>query len=156
MTKPSMRQADVVHELFDLAAQEVLYRLIAVSSGKMKSDRARDMDDALAKHLARALMGENPEFEPAVGFSGLPCAEALKAVEPELYETLWKDDPDQNPDNPRILMVRCTTVFYRAVYQAISREMAKDNVTQDSVRAAIQAVVDRWALAATPVDAPKA
>ena len=151
-----MADAHVVHELFDLAAQEVLYRLIAVSTGKMKSDRARDMDDALAKHLARALMGENPEFEPASGFSGLPCAHALLSVDRNLYDDLWKNDPEQNPDNPRILMVRCTTVFYRSVYRAIREAMDQEGVTQETVKTAIARVVDRWALAATPVVAAKA
>lgn len=151
-----MTDARVVHELFDLAAQEVLYRLIAVSMGKMKSDRARDMDDALAKHLARALMGENPEFAPAPGFSGLPCAKALQALEPEMYADLWKAEADQNPDNPRILMVRCTTVFYRAVYNAIREAAYREGVTQESIKASIGKVVDRWALAATPVAAAQA
>lgn len=156
MTKPSMADAHVVHELFDLAAQEVLYRLIAVSTGKMTSDRARDMDDALAKHLARALMGENPEFEAAGGFSGLPCAQALVSVDRDLYDDLWKNEPQQNPDNPRILMVRCTTVFYRSIYCAIRQAMTQENVTQETVKAAVACIVDRWALAATPVAAAKA
>ncbi len=150
MTSRSLSDAGVVHELFELAGEEVLFRLIAVSSGKIKSDRAQEMDLALAKHLARALMGENPEFTPVPGFSGLPCAQALTMVEPQRYAELWKSEPDQNPDNPRVVMVRATTTFYQAVYAAIREEIVKDDVTQDSVKAAIARVVDRWALAATP------
>ena len=107
----------VVRGLFELAAQEVLFRLIAVSGGRMKADQARDMDEALAKHLARALMGENPQFRAVPGWSGIACARSLAAADRAFYETYFPAGTPE-PDNPRALMVQATTVFYRAVYAA--------------------------------------
>ena len=99
----------VVRGLFELAAQEVLFRLIAVSGGRMKADQARDMDEALAKHLARALMGENPQFRAVPGWSGIACARSLAAADRAFYETYFPAGTPE-PDNPRALMVQATTV----------------------------------------------
>lgn len=139
----------VVRGLFELAAQEVLFRLIAVSGGRMKADQARDMGEALAKHLARALMGENPQFRAVPGWSGIACARSLAAADRAFYETYFPAGTPE-PDNPRALMVQATTVFYRAVYAAIRTEIVKDGATQESVRAAMAQVVERYALAAMP------
>ena len=113
--RPSMADARVVRELFELAADEVLFRLVSVSSGKMTAERARDMDDALAKHLARALMGENPQFAPAPGWSGELCARSLATVDPALFAEVFAGEAGRAPDNPRVLMVQAASVFYRAI-----------------------------------------
>ncbi len=149
LPRPGLDDARVVRQLFEMAAEEVLYRLVAVAGGRMSADRARDMDDALAKHLARALMGENPEFAPAAGWSGLPCARSLAAADRAFYDEVLAGVPGE-PDNPRVLMVQATTVFYRAVYAAIRREFDRESVSPESVRAAMAEVVDRYALAAMP------
>lgn len=147
--KPSMADPKVVRGLFEMAAEEVLFRLASVSSGKMTADRAGDMDDALAKHLARALMGENPEFAPAHNWSGWPCARSLASVDEEFFSQLFGADLSE-PDNPRILMVQAATVFYRAIYRVIRREIVLEGATQQSVRRAMAQVVDKYALAAMP------
>ena len=149
-SKPSLADPAVVRELFDLAAQEIMFRLVKVSAGGMTSERARDMDDALARHLARALMGENPEFLHVVGWHGAPCAKALAEVDPAFYDTVWAGEAADNHDNPLERMVRATTVFYRAVYEAIKTSVVKPDATQQSVRAAVSEVVDKYALAAMP------
>ena len=149
IAKPSMADPKVVRELFEMAAEEVLFRLVSVSSGKMTADRARDMDDALAKHLARALMGENPEFAPARGWSGWPCARSLAVVDEHSFSQLFGADNAQL-DNPRVLMVQAATVFYRAIYSVIRQEIVLEGATQQSVRKAMAQVVDKYALAAMP------
>lgn len=147
-SRPSLARLEVVRELFASAADEVLWRLHEVSARRLPGDRARLMDEALAKHLARALMGENPNFAPAPGFSGLTCARSLAQVDAALMAGLFENAPAD--DNPRVLMVRAVTVFFHAVYREIAREMKRDDVTEDSVRQALARLAGRWALAAVP------
>ena len=94
-------------------------------------------------------MGENPQFRAVPGWSGIACARSLAAADRAFYETYFPAGTPE-PDNPRALMVQATTVFYRAVYAAIRTEIVKDGATQESVRAAMAQVVERYALAAMP------
>ena len=157
MTENVMQEDKVVHdladpkvvrELFSMAASEVLYRLVQVSRKVMEADKARDMDDALARHLARALMGENPEFKCVDGWSGMPCAIALSTVEPKRFAALKEAEGGVDIANPRVMMVLGATAFYRAVYDAITEAVQQAGATQASVNRAMSAVVDAYALAA--------
>lgn len=150
-TRHDLADPSVVRDLFEMAAQEVLFRLVSVSTGKMTHERAHDMDEALAKHLARALMGENPDFVPVAGWHGLPCAQSLEAVDRQLYASLWPEGKPEDLANPRVRMVRATTTFYRALYKSISAQMRRDDVTREAVLEAMREVTDRYALAALPV-----
>lgn len=157
MTNDTMQDDKVVHdladpkvvrELFSMAADEVLYRLVQVSRKVMEADKARDMDDALARHLARALMGENPEFKGVDGWSGMPCAIALSCVEPKRFAALKDAEASVDMANPRVMMVLGATAFYRAVYEAITGAVQQEGATEAGVRRAMSAVVDAYALAA--------
>lgn len=138
----------VVRELFAMAASEVLYRLVQVSRKVMTAEKARDMDDALARHLARALMGENPEFKGVDGWSGMPCAIALSCVEPKRFAALKEAEGSADIANPRVMMVLGATAFYRAVYDAITEAVSREGATQETVQRAMSCVVDAYALAA--------
>ncbi len=143
-----LSDAKVVGDLFAMAGREILYRLVQVSRRVMTAEKARDMDDALARHLARALMGENPEFKSCPGWSGMPCAKSLAGVDHELYDRIKGGESQADTSNPRVVMVLAATAFYHAVYDAIAQEMRREGVTQESVEAAVDRVVQKYALAA--------
>lgn len=154
MTQKSLPQtgslADpiLVRQLFALAGDEILYRLVKVASHAFGADQAKAMDDALARHLARALMGENPQFTPAAKWSGEPCAKSLAHCAGSFYEKVKAEEKNPDEGNPRVVMVLAVTAFERNLYAAIEAEFQKSDVSEASVRAAVSSVVDRYALAA--------
>ncbi|MCF0254656.1 MAG: hypothetical protein HUK26_10025 [Duodenibacillus sp.] len=154
----------VVRELFAMAGMEMTFRLGRVAARKMTADQAADMDGALARHLARALMGENPEFAPAEGFSGEPCARSLASVHPALYKELCraaacararaegKPEPvigAPEPENPRERMVIAVRAFMQDVHAALRCAFAAGGATRESAEAAVAEVAGRYALAAS-------
>ena len=143
----------VVRELFSMAGTEILFRVVQVARQVMKADKARDMDDALARHLARALMGENPQFRSVPGWSGMPCALSIAAVEPEMFARIKDAEEHADLSNPRFVMVAATSAFTRKVCELISTEVQKPTATQQSVQAAIDDLAGRFALAALPAKA---
>lgn len=140
----------VVRELFAMAADEVLYRVSLVARKKMAPDKARDMDDALARHLARALMGENPQFQAVPDWSGMPCARSLSAVDQAVFDSLLTAEKSADMKNPRLVMVLAMTAFVRALYQALEDAVQAADVSEETVRVAMRAQADRYALAAMP------
>lgn len=140
----------VVRDLLRMAGQEVLYRVVQVSRRIMQADKARDMDDALARHIARALMGENPEFKGVAGWNGMPCAQAFAAVNPELFAEVKSGEQTVDTTNPRVLMVLAATAFYKDLYRTIEKSVEKEGATPETVKAEIDSVADRYALAVVP------
>lgn len=152
MTQPllngSLSDSVLVRKLFALAGDEILYRLVKVATHTLKADQAKAMDDALARHLARALMGENPQFSAAENWSGLPCAQSLAHCAGSFYDEVRKAEKQCDENNPRVVMVLAVTAFERALYQAIEEQFRKEDVSEKSVREAVSRVVDLYALAA--------
>ena len=140
----------VVRELFSMAGTEIVFRVAQVARQVMKADKARDMDDALARHLARALMGENPQFRAVSDWSGMPCALSLAAVEPEMFAKIKDAEEHADMSNPRFVMVAATSAFTRKVCELIFREVQKQGATQSSVQAAVNDLAERFDLAALP------
>lgn len=140
----------VVRELFSMAGTEITFRVAQVARQVMKADKARDMDDALARHLARALMGENPQFRAVPGWSGMPCALSLAAVEPEMFARIKDAEEHADMSNPRFVMVAATSAFTRKVCDLIFQEVQRPGATQSSVQSAVNNLAGRFALAALP------
>lgn len=149
----SLSDPALVRKLFALAGDEILYRLVKVATHALESDQAKAMDDALARHLARAFMGENPQFTAAQNWSGLPCAQSIAHCAGSLYEEVKKAEKNCDENNPRVVMVLAITAFERAVYKAIQEEFQKKAVSQNSVKEAISRVVDLYSLAAIKPEA---
>lgn len=140
----------IVRELFQMAADEVLYRLQRVASHAMKSEQAKAMDDAMARHLARALMGENPQFRGDPAWNGMPCAQALKAVAGSYYDEVLASESNPDETNPREVMVLSLSAFHQAVYVAIEDAAARADCTAQTLKDAVGEVAQRYALAAMP------
>ena len=140
----------VVRELFSMASTEIMFRVAQVARQVMKGDKARDMDDALARHLARALMGENPQFRAVPGWSGMPCALSLASVEPKMFAKIKDAEEHADMSNPRFVMVAATSAFTREVCDLSRQEVQKQGATQASVQAAVNGLAERFALAALP------
>ncbi len=145
-----LADAAVVRELFAMAGTEILFRVVQVARHVMTADKARDMDDALARHLARALMGENPQFRSVPGWSGMPCAVSLAAVDPKMFAAIKDAEEHADMGNPRFVMVAATSVFTRKVCDLIRTEVQKPQASQQTVQAAVQDLADRFSLAALP------
>ncbi len=144
--KHNIGDPGLVCELFEMAADEILYWVAKIVSNGMHANCAREMDEALAKRLARALMGENSDFAPAVGWSGIKCAESLR----EVFDRIWGKEPEADPANPRILMVRAAMTYIEALYVIIKSEINKEGTTRESVRQVLLKTAGVWALAAVP------
>ncbi len=123
---------DVLEQLLLGCYWDIVRRMREVSLGKMTADEASEADDALARHLARSLMGENPGFVMKIPFMGETLIEIVKGHCPEQFT----DDALAGIEtaNPRAMMVYVCRLFVRDCYFSLTAVGSSGNITLENLQ----------------------
>ncbi len=97
---------------------DILKRMHRVGLKELTADEAADLDDALARYLARTLMAENPAFIMKIPFTGRDLIDLVKAYLPKDFEGDALAGIDQ--DNPRAMMTYVCRLFVKDCYFSIT------------------------------------
>lgn len=82
---------NVLEQLLVGCIWDVLRRMHRVATKAITPDQATEEDDAIARHLARTLMGENPGFTSALPLVGPALVEELRKL-PDYAEDELPED----------------------------------------------------------------
>ena len=122
---------------------DILKRMRQVSMGEMTSEHATEYDDAMARHLARSLMGENDGFEMRIPYVGTALAEMLQTEHAAYYgrDALPKEI---DRDNPRSVLVFVCRDFVRSVYTMLQEVGRREDLTAKVLEAEVVTLAAYW------------
>ncbi len=121
---------------------DVLRRMRRVSVHELTPDQATEEDDAVARHLARTLMGENPGFTMALPLCGPALIDHLRATVPAYADDQLPEDIDHA--NPRAVAVFICRDFLHAIYNMV-RDLGKQpDMTRAMLDQAVNATAAFW------------
>lgn len=122
---------------------DVLRRMRRVSMHELTPDQATEEDDAVARHLARTLMGENPGFTMALPMCGPTLIDHLRATVPAYAAEQLPDDIDRA--NPRAVAVYVCRDFLRAIYNMVRDLSQHPEMTRAMLDQGVNATAAFWA-----------
>ena len=122
---------------------DILKRMRQVSMGEMTSEHATEYDDAMARHLARSLMGENDGFEMRIPYVGTALVEMLQTEHAAYYgrDALPKEI---DRDNPRSVLVFVCRDFVRSVYTMLQEVGRREDLTAKVLEAEVVTLAAYW------------
>lgn len=122
---------------------DVLRRMRRVSMHELTPDQATEEDDAVARHLARTLMGENPGFTMALPMCGPTLIDHLRVTVPAYADEQLPDDIDRA--NPRAVAVYVCRDFLRAIYNMVRDLSQHPEMTRAMLDQGVNATAAFWA-----------
>lgn len=123
---------EVLEQLLTGCYWDILKRMRQVALKELTVDQAADLDDAIARHLARTLMGENLHFRMRLPYQAMPLVDMVRAKEPKLFAPDALAGVDQA--NPRAMMIYLCREFVKECYFAITAVGSRENFTAEMVR----------------------
>lgn len=144
---------EVLEQLLVGCYWDILKRMREVAIKELTADQAADLDDALARHLARTLMNENPHLAMRLPYHGLALIEMFKASEPERFTQDALTGVEQS--NPCAMMIFIGREFVRECYFAITAAGSRDDCTAETIRDAGAALCALWCRRLTQPGAEK-
>ncbi len=133
----------VLEQLLVGCIWDVLRRMHRVASKALTPDQATEEDDAIARHLARTLMGENPGFTVSLPLVGPSLVDELRKL-PEYADDKLPEEIDGA--NPRAVMVYVCRTFLHGIYDMV-RDLSKANeMTPEKLSETVNATAAQWTL----------
>lgn len=141
----------VLEQLLVGCIWDVLRRMHRVATKAITPDQATEEDDAIARHLARTLMGENPGFTSALPLVGPALVEELRKL-PDYAEDELPEEIDSA--NPRAVMVYVPT-FLHGIYDMVRTLTKADEMTPEKLSETVNSTAALWTLRFTGRTADK-
>ena len=126
---------NVLEQLLVGCIWDVLRRMHRVATKAITPDQATEEDDAIARHLARTLRGENPGF-----------TSALPLVGPALVEELDELPEEIDSANPRAVMVYVCRTFLHGIYDMVRTLTKADEMTPEKLSETVNSTAALWTL----------
>ena len=117
-----------------------------VATKAITPDQATEEDDAIARHLARTLMGENPGFTSALPLVGPALVEELRKL-PDYAEDELPEEIDSA--NPRAAMVYVCRTFLHGIYDMVRTLTKADEMTPEKLSETVNSTAALWTLRST-------
>lgn len=136
----------VLEQLLVGCIWDVLRRMHRVSNKAITPDQATEEDDAIARHLARTLMGENPGFTSALPLIGPALVDDLRRL-PDYSEEKLPEEIDAA--NPRAVMVYICRTFLHGIYDMVRTLTKDDEMTPEKLSETVSATAAFWTLRLT-------
>ncbi len=136
----------VLEQLLVGCIWDVLRRMHRVANKAITPDQATEEDDAIARHLARTLMGENPGFTSALPLVGPALVEDLRRL-PDYGEDKLPEEIDAA--NPRAVMVYVCRTFLHGIYDMVRTLTKDDEMTPEKLSETVTATAAFWTLRLT-------
>ena len=138
---------NVLEQLLVGCIWDVLRRMHRVATKAITPDQATEEDDAIARHLARTLMGENPGFTSALPLVGPALVEELRKL-PDYVE-------DELPEEVDSVMVYVCRTFLHCIYDMVRTLTKADEMTPEKLSETVNSTAALWTLRFTGRTADK-
>lgn len=134
----------VLEQLLTGCIWDVLRRMHRVAMKELTPDQATEEDDAVARHLARTLMGENPGFTMAIPLCGPALVDKLRATVPDYADDRLPEDIDRA--NPRAVAVYVCRDFLHAIYDMVRGIGHRADMSRAVIDESVRATAAFWTL----------
>lgn len=123
---------------------DILKRMRLVAMKEITVETATDEDDAVARHLARTLMGENDGFVLSIPLKGDALIEELQTRFPEEF---GKDALPEEVEaaNPRSVLVYVCRAYIQAVYHMVQELGMREDFDAEMLDREVKALAAFWA-----------
>ena len=132
---------NVLEQLLVGCIWDVLRRMHRVATKAITPDQATEEDDAIARHLARTLMGENPGFTSALPLVGPALVEELRKL-PDYVEDELPEEVDSR-------------TFLHGIYDMVRTLTKADEMTPEKLSETVNSTAALWTLRFTGRTADK-